>query len=135
MNNHVTLIKTVEDCIIWIKIEAGCLSLENDLFVCLCYNTPANSSRENFNDQSIFDYITNDVTTFKAQHSNISFLVTGDFNSQVSNMNDYVINEFLHNLDMMPVDYSMDIPMPRASQDKVVNDNGRLLIDFCRLQV
>ena len=41
-----TLVYTSEDDILWIKISKSVLSLQDDLFICLCYVTPDDSSRQ-----------------------------------------------------------------------------------------
>ena len=53
-----TLIKMVEDRITcsWFKFNGNLFNLEDDIYMCLCYNTPIGSSREIFNDKNIFLY-------------------------------------------------------------------------------
>ena len=49
-----SLIYTNEDDIIWIKIEKSLCSLDNDLFVGLCYVIPDDSSRQSMVETNIF---------------------------------------------------------------------------------
>jgi hypothetical protein len=81
----------------------------------------------------VFDSIIDDIIFFKDKYSDrCDFLVTGDLNSRVGLLNDFVEDEYLFNLEFMPPDYAIDTNISRCSQDKVVNDNGKLLINFCK---
>lgn len=42
------LLKSVEDNILWLKLKGSVFGLQNDVFICLCYNVPLGSSREIF---------------------------------------------------------------------------------------
>ena len=37
------------------------------------------------------------------------------------------------NIDILPIDYETDEFMPRSSKDKIINANGRKLLDLCKL--
>ena len=45
----------------------------------------------------------------------------------------YVIFDNDANIDILPTDYETDEVMPRSSQDKIINANGRKLLDVCKL--
>ena len=47
--NANALVYTSNDDILWIKIDKSKLALENDLYICLCYVTPDESSRQSLN--------------------------------------------------------------------------------------
>ena len=98
-------LKTVDDCIIWLKLKGTGFGLQNDLFLCLCYNIPSGSSREAFVNDSILDMILDDMFAFEDKYGQCNFLVTGDFNARTGNRFDFVEDEFLHKLDMLPDDY------------------------------
>ena len=58
--NYVKCLKTVKDDILWIYITGEVFASDEDLYLCLCYNTPIGSSREAMDDGiSIFDRILN----------------------------------------------------------------------------
>ena len=46
---HCKLFKKDGDDIIWLKIDKHLFHLSSDLYLCLCYVIPSNSSREAFN--------------------------------------------------------------------------------------
>jgi len=133
LKQNVELLKYKNDRIIWLKINKSVFNSENDVFVCLLYNVPTGSAREVYDDENIYDSLVQDIVEFNAIYENkTSFIITGDFNSRTGNRNDFVNDEYLHNLNMLPDDYSIDVFLPRNSQDKIVNENGKLLIDFCK---
>jgi len=55
----------------------------------------------------------------------------GDLNSRVGEMSDYILhdNHDVYNEHILPDDYQIDVPIPRASQDRATNANGYFLID------
>ena len=62
-----------------------------------------------------------------------NILTCGDFNSRIGNETDYVIFYNDANIGILPIDYETDEVVPRSSQDKVINANGRKLLYFCKL--
>ena len=38
------------DDILWLRLDGGLFNLAHDLFVCMCYNVPEGSSRQNLSD-------------------------------------------------------------------------------------
>ena len=63
------------------RIEGSKLNIDNDLFICLCYNLPSDSSRQNLMDEDIFDRICSYVTFLKNEYGNDSHLICGDMNA------------------------------------------------------
>ena len=53
-----------------------------------------------------------------SQNENCEYIVLGDLNSRVGLLNDFVHDDFLHNLNIMPDDYVEDEFLPRLSQDQ-----------------
>ena len=77
--------------------------------------------------------ITDDMLYFENMYqNNCHFVVLGDFNARVAERPDFVENEYLYRFAMMPDDYIQDEYMYRKSQDKTVNENGKLLLEFCK---
>ena len=127
-----SLLKTVDDSIIWLKLKGTVFGLQNDLFLCLCYNISSGSSREAFLDDNIFDLILDDMVFFEDKYGQCNFFIAGDLNARVGNRSDFVENEFLHKLEMLPDDYVEDTFLSRSSQDKVINEYGNYLLNFCK---
>ena len=131
--NEEIIFKTVDDCIIWLKLNGNLFGLNDPLLLCLCYNVPSNSSREVFVQQNIFDLISDDIFYFENMFNTMcNFVIMGDMNSRVGSHLDYVENEYLINLNMLPDDYVADVPLKRTSQDKILNENGNYLLNFCK---
>lgn len=129
-----TLVYTSNDDIIWVKISKHALALDNDLYVCLCYVTPDNSSRQSFVETNIFDRLLDSVNLIADKsHDNCNFLICGDFNGRTSSNADFVVDDDVRNMDCLPDGYTPDHFMQRYSQDVGhINNNGLLLLDFCK---
>ena len=54
MANYITLIKSTEDCILWIKLAKEYTNSDKDLFICICDSVPVGSSREEINKSKCF---------------------------------------------------------------------------------
>ena len=128
-----TFVKSVDDCIIWFKFSGHVFNLEGDVYICLCYNTPINSSREIYNEKNIFDMIQDDMVEFEAHSAKTcNFVICGDFNARTAELPDYVEHDNLELLDILPDDYVVDTPIPRLSEDKTSNEYGHDLLQFCK---
>jgi hypothetical protein len=77
-----TLVFQSDDDIVCIKISGNLLSLQNDLYVCLCYAVPENSSRQSMIETSMFDRRTDFITSLGSTcEENLNFLLFGDINA------------------------------------------------------
>ena len=134
LKNYVKFLKTDKDDILWICIKGEVFASDEDLYLCLCYNTPIGSSREAMDDGiSIFDQILQCVVHVESSsRSKCQFLICGDFNARVANLSDYVENDFASHVSVLPDDYVEDIPMARWSEDIGTNQYGPFLLDFCK---
>jgi len=77
--------------------------------------------------------MSNDIISIKDTNGeeNYLFMIVGDTNSRTGILPDYVSFDNSMLLDnLLPDEYSIDQYMPRSNQDKQVNQNGRLLLDF-----
>ena len=66
------LIHKENDDILWVRIEGSKLNIDNDLFICLCYNLPSDSSTQNLMDEDVFDRICSYVTFLRNEYGNDS---------------------------------------------------------------
>ena len=127
------LVKTDCDDIIWRKFEPGVFS-ENALYLCVCYVLPTGTSREVIVETSVFDRVSNDIAYFQSNNneSDCSFIICGDMNARTKDLPDMVSDDNFVHLPL-PDDYILDdFIMPRASEDKKSNQNGTLLLEFCK---
>ena len=56
-----TLVYTSEDDFLWIKLSKNVIFSDKDLYVCLCYVTPDDSSRQSMVETNIFDRMLDSV--------------------------------------------------------------------------
>ena len=127
------LVKTDCDDIIWLKFEPVVFS-ENALYLCVCYVLPTGTSREVIVETSVFDRVSNDIAYFHSNNneSDCSFIICGDMNARTKDLPDMVLDDNFVHLPL-PDDYILDdFIMPRASEDKISNQNGTLLLEFCK---
>lgn len=119
------------DDIIWLGFNPGVLSADF-VFLGLCYVLPTGTSREPLVEFSVFDRLLNNMAEFKATYSDdCSFIVCGDMNARTGILPDMIVDD--NNLHVpLPEDYTPDDFIPRTSQDKVVNSNGYLMLNFCK---
>ena len=129
-----TLVFTSHDDILWVKISSSVLSLNNDLYICLCYVVPDESSRQALIETNIFDRILESVVYIESKaQTGCSMLICGDFNGRTSNNPDFVLDDQSNHTNVLPDEYTPDRFMDRYSQDiGHVNNNGLLLLDLCK---
>ena len=129
-----TLVFTSHDDILWVKISSSVLSLNTDLYICLCYVVPDESSRQAMIETNIFDRILESIVYIESKaQSEFSMLICGDFNGRTSNKPDFVLDDESHHMNVLPDEYTPDQFMNRYSQDiGHVNNNGLLLLDLCQ---
>jgi exonuclease III len=129
-----TLVFQSNDDIICVKIKGSQLSLTHDLFVCLCYVIPDDSSRQSMIDSNVFDRLLDYIASlYSTLVNDFELLICGDMNARTSDNPDYVTDDNFKYMTMLPDDYVIDTVMERHSQDKGhTNNNGILLLDFCK---
>ena len=131
-----TLIYTSQDDIIWIKISSDKLDIKRNIYIGLCYVLPDDSSRQSVVENNIFDRLIDSVVHVENISEDDGFIsIFGDFNSRTSVLPDFVEQDVgnANTDDILPVDYVSDIECARFSQDQGhVNNNGRLLLYFCK---
>ena len=130
-----TLVYKSEDDIVWVKLNKSVISLNEDLYICLCYVTPDDSSRQTLVESNIFDRLLESVLYVENKgQNNCNILICGDFNARSSIKPDSVVDDddVIH-MPHLPNDYSPDMYLQRFSEDQGhTNNNGNLLLDFCK---
>ena len=82
-------------------------------------------------DEDIFDRICSYITVLKNEYgNNFHFLICGDMNARIADRDYFVPLDFSTHTDTLPDDYTCDINLPRATQDRGFNANGTCLLDF-----
>lgn len=121
------------DDILWVKFDENNSYFLHTVYLCLCYNVPSGSSRRGMIEDDVFDRLTLHIEQLKSDSDEqCSFIICGDFNARSGTSNDYVADDAARHVHALPEDYETDFPIARSSQDTVLNENGNLLINFCR---
>ena len=130
----VTVVKDDVPDIIWVKLDKIFFGLSGDIFLCLCYVLPSNSSYRAKLEFDILDQIMLDVSKFNDEYPNPIFLISGDMNGRTHEEHDYVEHDSVDHLPL-PDDYIEDLPLSytRSNQDKVINAQGRSVLDLCKM--
>ena len=103
------LIFKSQDDILWIKITKSVLNLTNDLYICLCYVIPDESSRQALTENNIFDRLLDSVVFVENKaDNNFHLLICGDFNGRSSINPDFVSDDDTAHIDVLPDEYSPD---------------------------
>ena len=134
-NSNPLLFKDNDD-IIWLKFDETNSIFSDRIYVCLCYNVPQGTSRQGLIDTDIFDRLLLHIEQIKSNDIDTDidykFLICADFNARVGDLKDFVSGDDSRYIDALPDDYISDTERKRVSEDKVVNENGHDLIDFCK---
>ena len=95
----ISVIKTDSDDIIWLKLSKVFFGFDKDIYCCLCYAVPIDSSRQDLITEDIFDRILDDIFQFN-KNEDVYYMLTGDFNARTSVLDD-----------SLQVDLSLHIPV------------------------
>ena len=62
-NNNINdcIVSVTDDSHIWFKLDRNMFGFDQDLYVCLCYIVPSNSSRNIFINSNIYDTLLEDI--------------------------------------------------------------------------
>lgn len=101
------------DYLIWLKLDGKYVDMTEELYICLCYNVPEGSSRQDLIDSvDIFDRIIDQIVQIKTLTNDTSnVLECGDFDARVSDFPDYVVDESSDHIHVLPA----DVPLLRVS--------------------
>ena len=117
--------------VIWIKVA--------DSFILGALYLPYEGSKYYQND--IYDDLSLDICNIKSKYD-MPLLLTGDFNSRTGLLNEIMILEVQDDiLDTSHFNYpniieifkSLKVPLNRANKDTKTNNNGRKLVEMCKL--
>ncbi|MES9884415.1 MAG: reverse transcriptase family protein, partial [Sedimenticola sp.] len=128
-----TFLTCVSDSHIWLKLSSNSFAFENDLYICAAYVIPEGSSRQSAIESDVFSDISNYmIDILEHRDPNCNFMLIGDLNSRCGSLPDHVVDDADAHIPTLPDDYVTDTGLSRVTQDRVINNNGRRLIDFCK---
>lgn len=113
----------------WIKLEKDFFNLDKDIYICIIYFPPHNSSYMLNSDleTEILEQLQADIDKF-SKLGNI--LLCGDLNARIGLGADFIEND---NHTHIPIykDYVSDCESPRNNQDSVMDARGKEFLDLC----
>lgn len=117
-----------ENNYIWIKLDKYYFTLQQDIYLCVAYIPPPDSTYSKRLQENILDSIETDVYKYKEKGD---VLLMGDLNARVGHGEDYIGND---NDKYIPLHegYVLDSQINhRMSQDLVMDDRGKHLLEVC----
>ena len=79
-----TLFKKCNDTHIWLKLKNSIFDFENDVYLCLCYIPPSNSSRQGIIESNAYDEILKNILHIKhITNDTCNIILVGDLNSRI----------------------------------------------------
>ena len=130
LSKFISYIKSDAEGIIWFKLSKFLIKQDRDIFLCGVYISPKTSTRHLLHDNDLYDKLYNDVLMYSEQGY---CMICGDMNSRSGCLQDYIdyddngdINNVLYDRTCEPTRIQ-----PRVSEDKIVNEYGKRLIDLC----
>ena len=125
---HIKILKNTKSDFQWIKLEKEFFNFDQDLFICMVYDPPENSSYSKGIDHNILDCIEKDITHYQ-NLGNI--LICGDFNARVSTEPDFIVNDDNGYIPLHS-NYIVDKQiLSRHNMDSKLDNRGRDLLDLC----
>jgi len=125
---HIKILENTKPDYQWVKIEKRFFNLKQDLYICVIYNPPENSSYSKNLDYDILECVEKDVIHYKDIGD---IILCGDFNARISSEPDHINNDECNFLPLFP-SYSADKQLlERQSMDSKLDKRGKELIDFC----
>ena len=114
-----TLLFTSEDDFLWIKLSKTVILSDKDLYVCLCYISPDDSSRQSMVESNVFDRLIDSLVHIEnLSQSECNILVCGDLNARSSVCPDFVVDDNPAHMSVLPDEYIPDAVLQRFSEDK-----------------
>ena len=102
----------------------------NDVVLIAVYLPPASSPTYTNENNGVF-FLEEILLQIKAVYSNCSFLIMGDLNARIGNLQDFLIDNGSSFLPNMSWYTESDFDICRNSKDKVINAFGTYLVDVC----
>ena len=113
---------------IWLKLCKAHFTLERDIFLCICYIPPDNSTYLYRQSNDIIKTIERDIMTLP---NDSHLIICGDLNARTGFTKDYISQDD-NNYIPLPNNYACDTQItPRLNQDPTLSPRGQQLIDMC----
>jgi len=130
---HVKLMSVNNKGLIWIKLDKGYFSADNDVYICNCYIPPEDSNVYKSRlsplfDFDFFEHLLYDISEYERIGG---VILIGDFNSQVGQRSVLIENINLDRFVDLPVyDVPIDCLPPRSFDNQCNSFGNKLLLMF-----
>ena len=139
LSSYVSFLESDSDYVLWLSISKEAYQTDEDFFIGAIYIPPNDSRFYNPNEIEQFNV---EVTNMCV--SNKYVLLMGDFNARTQNKQDFLeedeffsqhfdfdddLTDLFQNSSVLD---KCNLPKIRTSQDKIVNNEGNMLIDICK---
>ena len=113
---------------VWAKLDKNFFHTQNDIYLCVAYVPPSNSTYTMRLEENILDRIETDVYKFKTKGE---VIIMGDLNGRTGVLPDFIENDSDSHLPLSE-DYNIDHNLkPRTSQDRHIDDRGKHILEIC----
>ena len=137
---HAQLLADVQSpYVLWVKFSEKAFGFE-----CILGSAYLPGEDSKYKDNEMFEVISNDIFKLKNTYK-LPICLLGDLNSRTGELDDCFnieqsiinnceIDEFAQELfDISPINETDTMPMKRYNRDTTINNNGKLLIEFCKV--
>ena len=128
---YISFLKTNTTEYQWMKLptlDKNFFNFQRDLFLCLTYLPPGQSTYANNMQQDLLDSLEKDISLYKTKGE---VMICGDLNARTGSEPGFIINDGSDHLPLYQ-NYSIDnSSVPRHSKDIIVDKRGINLIDIC----
>lgn len=128
LKDGITIVRNHFDTLIWIKLDATFFRFDKDVYICGAYLWGENSPAYNVVNVDLYDVLESDIDFFEGLGS---VYTMGDLNSRIGMKSDTIVHDNVNCFTDF-VDYIPDVPLTRASMDKICNNYGSKLLDLCK---
>ena len=124
----ITFLEHQNNDYLWLKMDRQFFGLDEDVFMCIVYIPPENSSYYKVRNQDTLAYINEDLAKYTTLGK---IILAGDFNARSNVKNDFIRNDNGDDIDTFHYIADKEI-LTRNSQDMAdACSRGRKLIDMC----
>ena len=125
---HVSILKNTKKDFQWLKFDKTFFNFQRDLYVCLAYIPPSQSSYTHNLTSDLLDDLENEISLYTSCGD---VMVCGDLNARTASSPDCIINDEINHLPVYQ-DYAVDIPLThRVSKDTITDARGKSLLETC----
>lgn len=124
----ITIIKSKNSDIIWIKIPSAYSRHPRDIYLGYVYISPSCSTYTQSQQQDTFDTLNDEIALYQSMGT---CALLGDFNARVGTECDFIENDS-DRFNQTPATYTRDALMtPRLNRDKICNNYKSKLLELC----